>query len=136
MKHMILAAALLVATPALAQAPSVQVQNAWARATTPHAMSGGIFLTLTDHGAPDHLIGVSTPAAAGPSGGGRPLPILPANRPSLPVFPRPPHLPGTDRARNLRRGMENRGQQFYNVSASDSSFVEPRRLAPRTSRSA
>src|ERR1700688_1344038 len=66
MKHMILAAALLVATPALAQAPSVQVQNAWARATTPHAMSGGIFLTLTDHGAPDHLIGVSTPAAATP----------------------------------------------------------------------
>jgi hypothetical protein len=61
---MILAAALLVTTPALAQAPSVQVDNAWARATTPHATSGGIFLTLTDHGAPDRLIGASTPAAA------------------------------------------------------------------------
>jgi periplasmic copper chaperone A len=63
MRHMILAAALLVTTPTLAHAPSVQVQNAWARATTPHAMSGGIFLTLTDNGAPDRLVGVSTPAA-------------------------------------------------------------------------
>jgi copper(I)-binding protein len=64
MRYKILAVALLSATPALAQAPSVQVQDAWARATPPRAMSGGIFLTLTDSGAPDRLIGVSTPAAA------------------------------------------------------------------------
>jgi hypothetical protein len=74
MKQMILVAALLAASPAMAQtsgappsrapASTVEVQSAWARATTPHADSGGIFLTLTDHGAPDHLVGAATPVAA------------------------------------------------------------------------
>ncbi len=65
MKYSLFAAALFVAAPALAQTqtPEVQVQSAWARATTPHAASGGIFLTLTDHGAPDRLVGAATPAA-------------------------------------------------------------------------
>jgi hypothetical protein len=68
MKQMILVAALLAASPAMAQTSSppsstVQVQGAWARATTPHAQSGGIFLTLTDQGAPDRLVGAATPVA-------------------------------------------------------------------------
>jgi periplasmic copper chaperone A len=70
MKQIILLAGLLVAAPAMAQnsaspPPStVDVQNAWARATTPNAQSGGIFLTLTDTGAPDRLVSVATPVAA------------------------------------------------------------------------
>ncbi|HEY2132135.1 MAG TPA: copper chaperone PCu(A)C, partial [Acetobacteraceae bacterium] len=70
MKQMILVASLLAVSPAMAQnsaAPSpssVAVQNAWARATTRNAQSGGIFLTLTDKGAPDRLVGVTTPVAA------------------------------------------------------------------------
>jgi hypothetical protein len=70
MKQMILVASLLAASPAMAQnsgallPSSVDVQNAWARATTPHAQSGGIFLTLTDKGAPDRLVSVVTPVAA------------------------------------------------------------------------
>jgi copper(I)-binding protein len=64
MRAIILAAALLVGAPALAQAQAMQVENAWARATAAGAMSGGIFLTLTDTGAPDRLLGASTPVAA------------------------------------------------------------------------
>ncbi len=67
----ILLAAMLAACPALgsgafAQAPAsvIRVEGAWARATAPHAPSGGIFLTLTDTGAPDQLIGATTPVAA------------------------------------------------------------------------
>ncbi len=47
-----------------ASAQPVQVDKAWARATAAGAMSGGIFLTVTDTGAPDRLVGASTPAAA------------------------------------------------------------------------
>jgi copper(I)-binding protein len=64
MRHLVLAAALLVAVPGLARAQTVQVENAWARATAAGAMSGGIFLTVTDTGAPDRLLGASTPVAA------------------------------------------------------------------------
>lgn len=56
-----------LALPAAAWAqptPTIQVTAAWARATMPHAPSGGIFLTLTDTGAPDRLIGATTPVAA------------------------------------------------------------------------
>jgi periplasmic copper chaperone A len=60
----LLAAALVTAAPALAQNPTVEVQNAWARATAVGAKAGGIFLTLTDKGPPDRLIGASTPVAA------------------------------------------------------------------------
>jgi copper(I)-binding protein len=64
MRYIILAASLLVAAPALAQAQAVQVEDAWARATAAGARSGGIFLTLTDIGAPDRLLGATTPVAA------------------------------------------------------------------------
>jgi len=64
MHRLVLSAALIVAAPALASAQAVQVDNAWARATAAGSMSGGIFLTVTDTGAPDRLVGASTPVAA------------------------------------------------------------------------
>jgi copper(I)-binding protein len=64
MRRFILSVALIVAAPALASAQPVQVDKAWARATAAGAMSGGIFLTVTDTGAPDRLVGASTPVAA------------------------------------------------------------------------
>jgi copper(I)-binding protein len=62
MQHVLLAAGLLTIAPT--QAPQVEVQNAWARATAAGAKAGGIFLTLTDKGPPDHLVAASTPVAA------------------------------------------------------------------------
>ena len=44
-------------------AATVEVQAAWARATAPRAQSGGIFLTLTDRGPDDRLLGAATPVA-------------------------------------------------------------------------
>ncbi len=51
--------------PARAQTPtgSIEVENAWARATTPMAKTGAVYLTIVDHGAPDKLIGAATPVA-------------------------------------------------------------------------
>lgn len=63
MKIPTLAAALLLATPAWAQTPSVTVEAAWARATSASQKVGGVFLTLTDTGAPDRLVSVSSPIA-------------------------------------------------------------------------
>jgi periplasmic copper chaperone A len=64
MRHIVLAASLLAAVPAIAQpAPLVQVQDAWSRATAPSARTGGVFLSLTDTGAPDRLVSVATPVA-------------------------------------------------------------------------
>jgi copper(I)-binding protein len=48
---------------ALAQQDSIRVENAWSRA----AMQGGtgvVYLAITDNGAPDRLMSVSTPVAA------------------------------------------------------------------------
>lgn len=67
MRSFLLAASLLVATPVLAaqaQQNSVQVAGAWARATMPHAMAGGAFMTLTAHGAADAVVGASSPVAS------------------------------------------------------------------------
>ncbi|MCW3473635.1 copper chaperone PCu(A)C [Limobrevibacterium gyesilva] len=64
MRHIVLAATLLMAGPALAQASTMQVQNAWARATAPSAKVGGVFLTLIDSGGPDRLVSVASPVAA------------------------------------------------------------------------
>jgi copper(I)-binding protein len=64
MRRFAFAAALIIAVPALARAQAVQVDDAWARATAASAMSGGIFLTVTNTGAPDRLVGASTPVAA------------------------------------------------------------------------
>ncbi len=47
-----------------AQTPSsISVENAWARATIGTAQSGVIYATITDHGAPDRLLALSTPVA-------------------------------------------------------------------------
>jgi copper(I)-binding protein len=43
--------------------PSISLADAWARATTKTAQAGAIYVTITDHGAPDRLIGASTPVA-------------------------------------------------------------------------
>ena len=64
LEHILLAAALATVDPAQTAAPQIEVQHAWARATAAGAKAGGIFLTLTDKGAPDHLVSASTPVAA------------------------------------------------------------------------
>jgi len=64
MQHILLAAALLTAAPTDAQTQPIEVQNAWARATAAGAKAGGVFLTITDKGEPDRLVGASTPVAA------------------------------------------------------------------------
>ncbi len=43
--------------------PSISIENAWARPTTVSAQAAAIYLTITDLGAPDRLVGASTPAA-------------------------------------------------------------------------
>ncbi len=49
---------------ATAQTPAaITVENAWARPTPPNAQAAAIYVTVTDHGVPDRLVGVSTPAA-------------------------------------------------------------------------
>ncbi len=63
MRFLAVALALVLASPALAQPPSVSVQNAWARATTASQKVGGVFLTLTDTGGPDRLVSASSPIA-------------------------------------------------------------------------
>ena len=63
MRRAILAAALFAAAPAFAQSPSIQVDHPWARATAPNAKAGGVFMTLTDSGAPDKLVAASSPVA-------------------------------------------------------------------------
>jgi periplasmic copper chaperone A len=63
MTRLLFAAALLVAVPALAQSPTIEVVQPWARATPGSVRSGAVYLTLTDHGVPDSLVGISTPVA-------------------------------------------------------------------------
>jgi copper(I)-binding protein len=63
MRLLIPAFVAVLATPAFAQTPLVTVEKAWARATTPSQTVGGIFFTLTDTGAPDRLVSVSSPIA-------------------------------------------------------------------------
>jgi copper(I)-binding protein len=43
--------------------PSISLGDAWARATMTAAQAGAIYVTITDHGEPDRLIGASTPVA-------------------------------------------------------------------------
>lgn len=76
MRHVVLAAAALLGTavamrPALAQiqsqvqpqAPSVEVTQAWARATTSSARVGGVFLTIKASGAADRMVAAQSPVA-------------------------------------------------------------------------
>ncbi len=61
----LLAAVALIGTIGAARAEDsmVMVEQPWARATPAGASSGAVYLTVTEHGAPDRLIGVATPAA-------------------------------------------------------------------------
>jgi copper(I)-binding protein len=43
---------------------AVLVTGAWSRATPPSASTAVVYMTITDHGAADSLISVSTPVAA------------------------------------------------------------------------
>jgi len=43
--------------------PSISLENAWARATTASARAAAIYVTITDHGPADRLVGVATPVA-------------------------------------------------------------------------
>jgi len=53
---------LVVALPAAAQ---VEIENPWARATPPGAQVAGGYMTIVNRGgAPDRLVGASSPAAA------------------------------------------------------------------------
>lgn len=68
MRHVVLAAAALLglAAPipgARAQAPTVEVSEAWARATTSSARVGGVFLKIRATGAGDRVVSASTPLA-------------------------------------------------------------------------
>jgi periplasmic copper chaperone A len=55
--------AILVSSAGAQTTPSISVENAWARPTTASAQAGVIYLTITDHGAPDRLVAASTPVA-------------------------------------------------------------------------
>jgi copper(I)-binding protein len=55
-----LLASLLAAGPALAQAPQIRADAAWARATAPGQSVGAAYATLTSP-VPDRLVAVETP---------------------------------------------------------------------------
>jgi copper(I)-binding protein len=55
--------AVLGTAAARADDAMIMVEKPWARATPGAATTGAVYLTVTDHGAADRLIGVSTPAA-------------------------------------------------------------------------
>ncbi len=44
-------------------APSISVEKAWARPTVAAVKTGAAYVTIIDRGAPDRLIGASTPIA-------------------------------------------------------------------------
>lgn len=51
-------------TVATADASNITLEHAWARPTAGAATTGAAYFTVTDKGAPDHLVGASTPIAA------------------------------------------------------------------------
>lgn len=51
-------------TLAAADASDISLDHVWARASAGNATTGAAYLTVTDHGRPDRLVGVSTPVAA------------------------------------------------------------------------
>jgi len=65
LRSIFLAALLTVAGVATtaAQAPTVNVEHAWARATPGGAKSAALYMTLVNKGADDRLVSVSTPVA-------------------------------------------------------------------------
>lgn len=59
---LLVAAGLLLGGAAAAQTGSIEVKNAWARATPGKAETGAAYLTIESAG-PDRLTGISTPVA-------------------------------------------------------------------------
>lgn len=57
-----LAAMLLAASPAVSQNSGLEIAHAWSR-PAPAGRVGVAYLTVTDSGAPDRLIGASSPVA-------------------------------------------------------------------------
>jgi periplasmic copper chaperone A len=53
----------LLASVALANPLAIQVKHVWSRAM-PAGSTGVVYLTITNHGTPDVLIGVASPVAA------------------------------------------------------------------------
>jgi copper(I)-binding protein len=47
-----------------ADPPGISLEHVWARASAGGATTGAVYFTIVDNGAPDRLVGVSTPAAA------------------------------------------------------------------------
>jgi len=62
MRRLIVAAGLVVSTYAQGQAPAVQADQPWARATAPQQKVGGAYVTLTSP-VDDRLMGASSPVA-------------------------------------------------------------------------
>ncbi len=72
MRQLLLSTLLLAGSSALALAADsgtngIAVTDLWARATPPGASTGAVYATITDTGAPDRLMSVSTPIAASAS---------------------------------------------------------------------
>ena len=62
--HLRLLTALLLLAPALGcAAPPLMITAAWARATPPGVTTAAAYLTVTNDGAADRLLGASSPAA-------------------------------------------------------------------------
>ncbi len=66
MKNLLTFTALLsvLAATTAASPPAISVSNAWARATIGASTTGAAYLTVTDNGGADSLIGAATPVAA------------------------------------------------------------------------
>jgi copper(I)-binding protein len=60
--RILLLPALLMLTAA-GDVPQFQIDHPWARASAGATKTGAAYLTITDNGAPDRLIGLSTPVA-------------------------------------------------------------------------
>lgn len=50
-------------TLAASDAAGISLEHVWARASAGAGTTGAVYLTVTDHGQPDQLVGASTPAA-------------------------------------------------------------------------
>lgn len=64
MKFAATAIAFLALTTSAVARQDMSAEGAWARATTPKAQTGAVYLTIVDKGAADTLTSVSTPVAA------------------------------------------------------------------------
>jgi copper(I)-binding protein len=63
LRRVLILAGALAAMPALAQAPTIDVEQPWARATIGANGTGAVYLTLLNRGPADRLMEASTPTA-------------------------------------------------------------------------